>query len=464
MRCLVRLSCRWGVTRNCAMPSELTAAVLLADRDAESGREIMAYLDGRGYSVEWVDDGEKAFNQLDTRHFDVLITGLHMRRGDGMRLMSVAKERNPEVCVVIIADHPDIELATEAMRQGAYDFQIRPVNLRKLEAVIQRGIAHQGLVLERHALSRRLDEQYGFANLVGNSRQMVKVYNAVRKAAPATMPVLIRGESGVGKDLIAFAIHNNSPRRDEPFVKLECSGVPEGRLEVDLFGSAQVLEVQRGRIEIADKGTLFIDEVGELNERQQKGVLRVIKQGRAQRLGDTRAMRVDVRVIAAASHALERDRTIEGLYDLFHAVMIDVPPLRERREDIPLLVHHFMRDASRVSGAPVAGISQNGLDLLMRYDWPGNVRELKNMVDGMVVMSSGNRPLDVKDIPEHIRQATGPRSMEIRIPMGATMEEVERAVIEETLKASGYKKEACATTLGIGLRTLYRKLKEYDIR
>jgi len=451
------------------MPVNLAAAVLLVDRDAETGREIMAYLADRGYSVEWVDDGEKAFNRLDTHHFDVLITGLHVRRGDGMRLMSVAKERNPEVCVVIIADHSDIELATEAMRQGAYDFQIRPVNLQKLDAVIQRGIAHQSLVLEKHELRRRLDEQYGFANLVGNSRQMVKVYNAVRKAAPASMPVLIRGESGVGKDLIALAIHNNSPRCDEPFVKLECSGMPRGRLEVELFGSslegsAEGSEMRRGRIEIADRGTLFIDDVAELDERQQKGILRVIKQGKIQRPGDSRAMRVDTRIIAAASRPVDRNKMIEGLYDLLQAATIDVPPLRERREDIPLLVHHFMRDASRVSGAPVTGISQNGLDLLMRYDWPGNVWELKNIVDGMVVMASGNRPLDVKDIPEHIRQATGPRAKEIRIPVGATMNDVERAAIEETLRACGYKKETCAKTLEIGLRTLYRKLKEYDIR
>jgi DNA-binding NtrC family response regulator len=447
------------------MPANLAAAVLLVDRDPETGREIMAYLADPGYSVEWVDDGEKAFNRLDTHHFDVLITGLHVRRGDGMRLMSVAKERNPEVCVIIIADHPDIELATEAMRQGAYDFQIRPVNLQKLDAVIQRGIAHQSLVLEKHELRRRLDEQYGFANLVGNSRQMVKVCNAVRKAAPASMPVLIRGESGVGKDLIALAIHNNSSRCDEPFVKLECSGMPRGRLEVELFGSSlDGSEMRRGRIEIADRGTLFIDDVAELDERHQKGILRVIKQGKMQRPGESRAMRVDTRIIAAASRPIDRNKMIEGLYDLLHAATIDVPPLRERREDIPLLVHHFMRDASRVSGAPVTGISQNGLDLLMRYDWPGNVRELKNIVDGMIVMATGNRPLDVKDIPEHVRQAAGPRTKEIRIPVGSTMSDIERMVIEETLKALGYRKGACAKMLGIGLRTLYRKLKEYETR
>lgn len=466
------------------MPADFTAAVLLVERDPETGREIMGFLADRAYSVEWVDDGEKAFNRLDSRLFDVLITGLHIRRTDralaheGMRLLSVARERNPEVCVVILADHPDIELATEAMRQGAYDFQIKPLNLGKLEAVIERGIAHQRVVLERHELRHRLDEQYGLGNLVGNSRQMVKVYNAVRTAASASTAVLLRGEPGVGKDLIALSIHNNSARRDEPFVKLDCVGTSANRLDAELFGlatpaqdraaakgtSTQGSAPQRGRVEIADRGTLFLDEIGELNQRQQKGLLRVIKQGRVQRMGETRGIPVDVRLIAAVCRPLEKAKCVEGLYDLLHATVIDVPPLRDRREDIALLAHHFLRDASRISGKPVVGITQNGLDLLMRYDWPGNVRELKNIVDGMVVMASGSRPLDVKDIPEHIRGAAGPRTTEIRIPLGATMEEVERAVIEETLKACGYKKEACAKTLGIGLRTLYRKLKDYDIR
>ena len=449
------------------MPSDTPAAVLVVERDPEVGREIVAFLAGRGHAVEWVDDGEKAFNRLDSRLFDVLITGLHIRRTghDGMRLLSVARERNPEVCVVIIADRPDIELATEAMRQGAYDFQSRPLNLGKLEAVIERGIAHQRVVLERHELRRRLDEHYGFSNLVGNSRQMVKVYNGVRVAAPASMPVLLRGEPGTGKRLIALAIHNNSPRRDEAFVTLECGGMIEERLNQELFGvTSGSAGPQRGRIEIADKGTLYIDELGDLNERQQKALSRFIKQRKVQRVGEARGIPADVRVIAATAHPAAKALKADELGETLRAATIDVPPLRDRREDIPLLVHHFLRNAGRTSAAPVIGITPNALDLLTRYGWPGNVRELRNTVEGMAMTTARSRPLDVKDIPEHIRKGAGLHGTEIRIPLGATMAEVERAVIEETLKACGYKKEACAKTLGIGLRTLYRKLSEYDIQ
>ena len=450
------------------MPSDFVAVVLLVERDPVTRGEILAFLTERRYAVEWVDDGEKAFNRLDNRLFDVLVTELLIHRVDGMRLMSVAKDRNPDVCVIFLADRPDVELATEAMRQGAYDFQTKPINLGKLEAVIQRGLEHQRLVMEQHELRRRLDNQYGLGSLVGNSRQMVKVYNAVRNAAPGRTPVLIRGESGAGKDLIALAIHNNGPRRDEAFVKVECDATVEAGADRDLFGWAPgafpgAVTAQQGRIELADKGTLFVDEVGALTPAQQGALLTVIERGHVQRLGDTRTIPVDVRVIAATNRSLDSEGFRADLHQALSAVTIDAPALRDRREDIPLLVHHFLREAARVGGGPVPGITRNALDLLLRYEWPGNVRELKNIVEGMVVLSRGSGMLDVNDIPQHVRRDAGAVAREIRIPIGAPMAEAERAVIEETLKACGYSKSACAKSLGIGLRTLYRKLKQYGL-
>lgn len=213
-----------------------TADVLLVERVPETARHIMSYLDEHGYAVEWVDDGEKAFNRIDDRSYDVLITELNAHRIKGMRLLELALERSPEMCVILITEEPDVELATEAMRQGAYDFQTKPVNLGKLEAVIQRGLGRMRLMLEQHELKRRLDEQYGLGSLVGKSRPMVKVYNAVRQIAPSKSTVLIQGETGTGKDLVAQAIHNNSPRRDAPFVKLNCAAIPEALVESELFG------------------------------------------------------------------------------------------------------------------------------------------------------------------------------------------------------------------------------------
>ena len=449
------------------------ASVLLVDRDPEVARAIIAHLDALGYEIEWVDDGEKAYNRLDARPFDVLITDLSSHRIDGMRLMTVALDRNPDMCVVFITEEPDIERATEAMRQGAYDFQTKPVNLGKLEAVIQRGLGQQRLVFEQHELKRRLDEQYGLGSLIGKSRQMVRVYNAVRQIAPTRATVLIQGETGTGKDLIAQAIHNNSPRRDAPFVKLNCASIPEALVESELFGHVQgaftgAVRTRQGRFELADTGTLFLDEVGELTLALQAKLLRVLEHQQFERVGDSRTIGVDVRLVAATNRPLlkmvEEGTFRNDLYYRLRVVTIEAPTLRERREDIPLLVTRFIDDANQNHGKRVDGITRNALNMLMRYDWPGNVRELRNIIEGMVILGRDGQTLDVHDVPDHIRRTATPDVAEIRIPTGVTMAEVERIVIEETLKASGYNKEECAKTLGIGLRTLYRKIKEYDLR
>lgn len=434
------------------MADTSTAAILLVDDDPSIGPEIMAFLTDRHYAVEWVDNGEKAFNRLDSRLFDAVVAELNVaHRGDGLRLMAVAKERNPEVCVIFIADHPDIELATEAMRQGAYDFQTKPINLGKLEAVIQRGIEHQRLVLAQYELTRRLDEQYGLNSLIGNSRLMHNLYNAVRKIAPAETPVLLRGESGSGKDLIAQAIHNNSPRRNEPFVKIHCAGLEEPALESAVFGHA------------AD-GILFLDEIGELDPELRPQLTSLVGKNRYLRSRDRRLVRVNVRIIAATRAPLKTATFGEDLIDHFRPGLIEIPPLRERREDIPLLVRHFLQETSHTAGAPPPEITRNAMDLLMRYPWPGNIRELKSTMEGMALMATGSRPIGVNNVPENIRRDATAVTGELRIPVGSSMKEIERTVIEETLKACEYNKEKCAATLGIGLRTLYRKLGLYEIR
>ncbi len=454
------------------MMSELDAsapaAVLLVERDANAARSIRAFLADRGHDVEWVDDGEKAFNRLDSRVYDVLIAELHMHRVDGMRLLTVARERNPEMCVILLVEPSDVELATEAMRRGAADFQVKPPNPGKLDAVIQQGLGHQRLVLQQHELRRRLDEQYGLRSLVGHSRAMVRVYEAVRQAARTTLPVLIVGEAGTGKDLIAQTIHSNSPRRDEVFAVVQCDAQPSERVTIELFGAAgnraQGGSPKPGRVELADNGTVYLNEVGALTPEQQALLLHFLEKHRFHRVDGDRPITVDTRVIAAASAPLEAQRFTPDLADLLGAITIEVPPLRERREDIPLLVQHFARQASQDSGQMPVAVTPNALDVLTRYDWPGNVRELKNIVEGIVLAARGQRQLDVSDVPAHVRGAARAETREIRIPIGTTMHDVERMVIEETLKAEGYHKERCAKTLGIGLRTLYRKIREYDLR
>jgi len=446
-----------------------TAQVLVVDRDSDVGRTILAFLRDRGYRAEWVDDAEKAFNRLDDTLFDVLVTELHIHRVDGMRLMAVAKERNPDICVVFMTEKPDIQLATEAMRQGAYDFQIKPLNLEKLEAVVQHGLAYQRLVAEQVELKRRLDERYGLGSLTGRSRQMIQVYNAVRQIGPTHEPVLVFGEPGTGKDLIAQAIHNSSPLRDEAFVKFDCVGIPEALAEVELFGHAASggKPARPGRFQLADGGTFYLDSVDALTPRLQEGVLQVLQQGAVERPGDGKRIPVVLRLIAATNQRLDalvrsgafREDLCAGLT----AVAIEAPALRARREDIPLLVKRVMSEAAERHTKTVPGMTRTSMNLLMRYDWPGNVRELCNVVEGMVATSARTGPLEVQDIPEYLRRSAAPETSEIRVPTGTRMRDIERIAIEETMRVCGYDKQQCAKTLGIGLRTLYRKLKSYDI-
>lgn len=459
------------------MDEESIADVLLVDRDPSIGREVISFLSGRHYDVEWVDDGEKAYNCLDSRPFDAMVTDLNLRRVDGMRLMGVAKNRNPDICVIMITEDPDIELATEAMRQGAYDFQTKPLNMGKLEAVIQRGLGYQQLVYEQFQLKRRLDERYGLAGLVGKSRAMVHAYATVRQAAPSALPVIIVGEPGTGKDLLAHAIHNNGPRRDRMFVKVNCSSGSEALLEGELLGSAAGVsagvsargsEGSVGRIELADKGTLYLDQASALPLHLHEPILNLLETKQVQRVGGAKPIASDVRIIVSATPGARKDEGPQSFFEEIQrrcgAMTIDLPALRFRKEDIPLLIDRFVAEAGRASQKTVTGITRNALDILTQYDWPGNVGELRNIVEGMLVAAPNGEPLDVRDVPDALRRNTPPGPNDIRIPAGTSMGEVERIVIEETMRSCGHNKELCAKTLGIGLRTLYRKLKEYESR
>jgi len=453
----------------------LIPQALVIAKEADDITELLAALDAWGFKTVWAKDGEAGYNVLDGPGvIHALITELNAHRIDGLRLLSVAKQRNPEICVIMIASKADIELATEAMRQGAYDFQTKPLNLNKIKAVLDRGLSLQRLAMEVTDLHRRLDQRYGFHNLIGNSQGMMAVYNMIRQIAPTRATVLIMGETGTGKGVAAQTIHQNSSRRDAPFVTLNCASLAEGIIESELFGHERgaftgAVQTHKGRFEIADGGTLFLDEVSEMSLATQAKLLHVVEDREFERVGGTRLLKADVRLIAATNRHLEQHvKAGKFREDLFHrlkVVTIKLPPLRERKQDIPRLVEAFLREFNIEHEKSITGISRGAMDLLMQYHWPGNVRELKNSLEGMVVLSASGRMLDVSDLPEHIlRQvdSEGPAG-DIYLRVGMTMEEIEKVAIEHTLRSVGYDKQKAAELLGIGLRTLYRKQKRYRL-
>jgi len=447
-------------------------AVLVVDRESEATKALVAFLRENGLEVVWTRDGESGYNALDSTRVDCLVTELRVQRIDGMALLRRARERNPDVCAVLITEGADVDMAVEAMRQGAADFQVKPLNHDKLLAVLRRGLERQALAARVAEMEAQLDERFGFERLAGHSRAIVGVMEQVRHIASTRATVLIEGETGTGKGLVAQAIHQNSPRKGERFVWVNCGALAESVIESELFGHergafAGASALRRGRFELADGGSLFLDEIGEMPPSVQVKLLRVLQDRSFERVGGSETLKVDVRLIAATNRDLAGEvragRFREDLFYRLSVVRVRMPPLRERPEDIPLLAEAFIREFDREHGRRVTGITRGALDRLLRHPWPGNVRELRNTIEGMVVFAEGRRALDLSDLPDALREVeSAGETLELRV--GMTVEEAERQLIAATLRHCGHDKPRAAAMLGIGLRTLYRKIKLYTIR
>ncbi|MBW7863742.1 MAG: sigma-54-dependent Fis family transcriptional regulator [Candidatus Hydrogenedentes bacterium] len=446
------------------MDKQPAAQVLVVDHHPASCRAMTAWLRERGHAATGVDNGEKAFNQLDARPWDALVTELHAGRVDGMRLMSVALARHPDLCAVLTATEAETERAVEAMRLGAHDFLLKPVHLPHLGAVLERGLAHQQLLRERVGLQRRLDERFGLGGLSGRSRQMTRVYQSVRQAGPLRDPLLVFGEAGTGKELIAEAVHHAGPWRDGPFVKADAAALPRSAQAAALFGEGGAGRARRGLIEQAEDGTLFLDNADALDTDAQDRLLAWLETGAAPRAGDGKKVPVSARLVAATRKSPVELAGNTGfnpaLAERLCAVTVEAPALRQRPEDIPLLARDILERLARADNREPRAIEPGAVDLLLRYDWPGNVRELETVLEGMD-LTAGPGPLRVAAVPPHVRRAARPARGEIRVPVGVPMAVIERAAIEETLRHCDYDKAECARILGIGLRTLYRKLGQY---
>ncbi|MBI2503978.1 MAG: sigma-54-dependent Fis family transcriptional regulator [Candidatus Latescibacteria bacterium] len=449
-----------------------TSRILVVLPESAPTKELVAFLEHQGFEVMWAREGQNGYEIIDTEAPDALIADLRDSRIDGLRLLQVARQRNSEICAILVGGPAEIELGVEAMRMGAYDFQVQPLNLAKIRAVLDRGISHQRLVGEVTSLQRRLDERYRLGGIARRSSRWQRIYSQIEQVARSKASVLITGETGTGKGEVAKAIHQQSRRRENPFVEISCGALPEGIVESELFGHEKgaftgAAMARKGRFELADQGTLFLDEVGDLPLATQVKLLRAIQSGEFERVGGVQTRKVDARIIAATNRNLE-EMVEQGTYraDLFYrlkVVAIEVPPLRECREDIPILVDMFTHQFARENGVKLGGVAPEALDVLMAYEWPGNVRELKNCIEGMVVMGPRQGLLKVGDIPRHIRKKA-PEASELLFRPGMSLEELEKVAIEETLKAVNFDRRQAARLLGIGLSTLYRKEKEYGLR
>ena len=452
--------------------------VLVVDNDIMHARTVGEGLSRPGYQCVVAGSGSEGAKRISQEPFDVVVTDLMMNDIGGLQILERAKQASAETEVIVVTGHGTVPSAVAAMQQGAFTYLQKPLDLGQLRAAVDK--ASEGVRLKRQnlELNRRLDEKFGFEGVVGSSPQMLALIERLKRIAPTDATVLIQGETGTGKELVAQAIHQNSPRKPKPFVALNCAALSENILESELFGHVKgaftdASSDRIGKFEYANGGTLFLDEVGDMPLATQIKLLRVLESGQITRVGSNTPVQVNVRLLSATNRNLEEAIT-SGAFrsDLYHrlkVVTIAIPTLRERAEDIPLLIEHFVRQFAKRHGKTIKGMSLAARLKLGAYAWPGNVRQLRNVIESMIVVDC-DETLDVDDLPVELEPvATGePAAAAVQSAglaglVGRPLEEIERLFIGETLKLTGGNREQAAEMLGIGERTLYRKIKEFQL-
>jgi len=455
--------------------------VLVVDNDIVHARTMGEGLERLGYKVIVAGGGNEGAQQIREESFDVVVTDLMMNDIGGLEILNVAKTSSAETEVIVVTGHGTVPSAVEAMQQGAFTYLQKPLELAQLRVAVEKASAGVRLRLKNLELNQRLDERFGFEGVVGSSTQMRNVIERLKRIAPTDATVLIQGATGTGKELVAQAIHQNSPRKKKPFVALNCAALSENILESELFGHIKgaftdASSDRVGKFEYADGGTLFLDEVGDMPLATQIKLLRVLESGEITRVGSNQPVRVNVRILSATNRNLE-DAVEDGSFrsDLYHrlkVVTILIPNLQERSADIPLLIEHFMKQFAKRHQKPIKGMSRTARVKLLAFSWPGNVRQLRNVIESMVVVDC-DETLDVDDLPAelepdagHVQAAvsgTVEENVGITSLVGRPLDEIEKIFIGETLKLAGGNREQTAEMLGIGERTLYRKIKEYKL-
>ena len=451
--------------------------VLIVDDEKNYPPIIAAILQEEGYETLTANSGPEALELLKNSDIDLMLTDMKMPGMDGISLLEKVKIQNPDLPVIMMTAYGTVEKAVEAMQKGAYSYILKPFDNDRLVLYVNKANEIYRVVKENRRLRNAVESQYRFGNIIGKSKAMQEVYEKIQKVAPASATVLIEGESGTGKELAAKSIHFNSPRRDRPFVAVNCSALAETLLESELFGHEKgaftgAVSMKKGRFELADAGTLFLDEIGELSHSLQVKLLRVLQEKSFERVGGIKSISVDIRLIAATNKDLHEEvkqgRFREDLYFRLDVVRVILPPLRKRREDIRLLVHHFMKKYAeeRKSDIPVAGITPEVERLFYQYSWPGNVRELENIIERSMILCPGDT-IQESDLPQSFTYSVNNTLPLEGLPTGGTLYEtlamVEKQLIQQALKQANFVQSHAADLLGIGKSGLNQKIKKYKL-
>jgi DNA-binding NtrC family response regulator len=451
------------------------ARILIMDDEAQERNRIEAFLKQKGYEVTTLASVSSAIEAMKRERFDVFITDCNIPGVDALRTSDEARKINPDMAVIIMTSFGTIETAVKAIKAGAYDYLPKPIDLDQLAVLIGRISERQSLLRENAQLREQLIDRYKFDGIASTSRAMEEVLNLVGRVAGSNATVLLRGESGTGKELIAKALHYHSARAARPLVKVNCAALPETLLESELFGHEKgaftgAAARRIGRFEAANTGTLFLDEIGDIPQSVQVKLLRVLQEKEFERIGGNETIKVDVRLVAATNRDLEKAMKEgsfrEDLYYRLNVVTVVLPPLRERKEDIPTLMEHFLSKYGRENKKNITGVTAETRDLLMRYTYPGNVRELENIIERAVVLAKG-AVITTADMPLHLKTTESEEKICVAKRDGSlteTLDTVERGIIMEALKAAGGVQTRAAEKLGISERVLRYKLKKFKIR
>jgi len=451
--------------------------ILIVDDEKNYLLVLSAVLEDEGYEVLTALSGQEALEIHKTSDLDLILTDMKMPGMSGIELLESIKSINPDLPVIMMTAHGTVDKAVEAMQKGAYSYILKPFDNDRLIIYVKKAVAMYQVVKENRRLRDAVESQYRFGNFIAKSKPMQDVFQTIQKVAPSNATVLIEGESGTGKELAAKSIHFNSPRRDKPFVAVNCSALAENLLESELFGHEKgaftgAVAMKKGRFELADSGTLFLDEIGELSANLQVKLLRVLQERVIERVGGIRPISVDIRVIAATNKIL-KEEMLNGHFreDLFYrldVVHMVLPPLRERREDIRLLVDHFIKkyESERKLAPPVKGVDQEVDRLFFDYSWPGNVRELENLIERVMILCSGD-VIRVSDLPQgfkdNVHNDLHLEGIPADAPLYETLAMIEKAMIERALKMADNVQAHAAAILGIGKSGLNQKIKKYGL-